>query len=65
VAELEKSLAAEEDDKEKTMLLFDLALIYRGLNCTKKAIQQYERIQSLEIDERFQKQARSFAEELR
>lgn len=65
VAELEKSLAAEEDDKEKAMLLFDLALTYRGLNCTKKAIQQYERIQSLEIDERFQKQARRFVEELR
>ena len=65
VAELEKSLAAEEDDKEKTMLLFDLALTYRGLNCTKRAIQQYERSQSLEIDERFHKQARRFAEELR
>lgn len=65
VAELEKSLAAEGDDKEKTMLLFDLALTYRELNCTKQAIQQYERIQSLEIDERLQKQARKFAEKLR
>ena len=64
VAELEKSLAAEEDDKEKASLLFDLALVYRRLTCTRKAVEQYERIQSLEIDDRFKKQARRYAEEV-
>lgn len=65
VAELEKAIAAEEDEQERAMLLFDLALAYRGLNCSGKAIEQYEKIQSLEIDERFQKQARRFAGALR
>jgi hypothetical protein len=64
VAEAEKSLAEEEDDQQKAMLLFDLALVYRELNCTGKAVEQYGRIQSLDIDERFKQQARSFAGKL-
>lgn len=64
VAELEKSLAEEEDDEEKASLLFDLALFYRRLNCARKGIQQYQKIQSLKIDERFKEQARNFIEEL-
>jgi len=64
VAELEKILAGEEDDEGKASLLFDLALVHRKLNCTRRAIQQYEKIQSLKIDERFKEQARKFVEEL-
>lgn len=64
VAELGKELAVAEADQAKALLLFDLALVYRQLNCTAKAVEQYEAIQALEIDERFKKQARSFAEDL-
>ena len=64
VAEVEKVLAEEEDDQQKALLLFDLALVYRELNCTGKAVAQYERIQSLDIDERFKEQARKFAGKL-
>ena len=64
LAELERRLAEEEDDEDKVSLLFDRALVYRKLNCTRQAIQQYERIRSLKVDERFREQARNFVEEL-
>ena len=61
----DKLLAEAADDEQRASLLFDLAIVYRGLNCTGKAIEQYETIQTLEVREARKEQAQRFAEKLR
>ena len=65
VRDSEKLLAETEDDGQRALLLCDLALAYRALNCTEKAIEQYETIQTLDVPESHKEQAARFAEELR
>lgn len=65
VRDSEKLLAEATDDGQRALLLFDLALVYRALNCPGKAIEQYETIQTLDVPESRKEQAGRFAEKLR
>jgi tetratricopeptide (TPR) repeat protein len=65
VRDHEKRLADIADAEEEALLRFDLAIVYRQLTCSSKAIEQYEAIQALDIPEPFKEQARKFAGKLR
>jgi tetratricopeptide (TPR) repeat protein len=64
IEDLEKALAEASDDKDRAMVHFDLALAYRELICTKKAIAQYEMIQALEAPEPLKESAKRLADKL-
>lgn len=64
IDEYEKRFASLEDDKEKSGLLFDLALIYRDMYCDIKAIECYERVQDLDGWDSRKEQAKEFAADL-
>lgn len=65
VDEYTRQITEASDHSQKAALLFDLALVYRRLNCSEKAIEQYERIQLLEVREVQKQQAQRFAEKIR
>lgn len=65
VRDAEKLLAEAANDAERAELRFDLALVYRRLHCTGKAIEQYDAIQTLDVRESRKVQARRFADKLR
>ena len=60
-----KQIAEASDDEMKASLIFDLALVYRRLKCSQKAIKQYELIQALGVHEAWKQQAEGFAAGLR
>lgn len=62
---LENDLAAAEDDSARVQVHFDLALTYRKLTCTAKAIEHYEIIQKLEVPDRVKESAKKYADQLR
>ena len=52
------------ESKKRLFLLDGMALTYRALNCTSKAMEHYQTIQSLEVHERIKEQATKFIEDL-
>ena len=64
INEYENKFASLEDDKEKSDILFDLALVYRDMYCDKKAIDCYERIQKLDVWDSRKELAKRFATEI-
>ena len=58
-------LIALKDDREKTNLLFDIALLYRKIDCDQKAIEQYQAIQKLNLPESTKEMAHEFARKLK
>lgn len=62
IAALEKQLVHAADDDQKADILFDMALSYRyDIGCEKKAREQYDLIQTLNVEEHRKKQAKEFA----
>jgi hypothetical protein len=61
IAEYEKQLADAADDNQKADILFDMARLYRRINCDKKAGEQYALIQTLNVDKSTKEQAGKFA----
>lgn len=60
IDEYEKKFALSEDDKVKSGILFDLALVYRSMLCDKKAIDCYDRVQGLDVWDNRKEQAKEF-----
>lgn len=65
IEDLEKDLAAAEDNMARAMVHFDLALAYRQLTCHAKVIEHYEAVQKLDAPERLKESAKKFADKLR
>lgn len=65
IADLQEQLAGEVDDNAKAMILFDIALAYRSIECTKKAKEQYAIIQTLDVPEGFIENAKKFSDGLK
>lgn len=65
IGDLENRLAEEPDDRAGAQVHFDLALAYRELTCSAKAIEHYEAIQKLDAPEQFKESAKKFADQLR
>ncbi len=61
----QKMLASLDDDGKKANLLFDIALLYRRLECDQKAVEQYNAIQKLNTLESSKELALKFAQELK
>ncbi len=60
----EKAFAEAPDDQARAMIHFDLALAYRVVICTAKAIDHYESIAKLDAPEPLKKSAKKFADKL-
>lgn len=61
IANLQEQLAGEVADDDKADILFDIALAYRGIECNKKAKEQYAIIQTLDVREGFIENAKKFS----
>lgn len=61
VATLQEQLADEVEDNEKASILFDIALAYRRIECVKKAKEQYEIIQTLDVHQGYLDNAKKFS----
>jgi phytoene dehydrogenase-like protein len=61
IAVMQEQLAGEVEDNKKANILFDIALAYRSIECIKKAKEQYEIIQTLDVREGIIKNAKKFS----
>ena len=64
IAVLQEKLAGEVSDNHKAMTLFDIAIAYRRIECDKKAVEQYDIIQTLDIYEGLIENAKKFKAKL-
>jgi len=61
IVAFQEQLAGEVEDENKANILFDIALAYRSIGCIKKAKEQYEIIQTLDVREGIIKNAKKFS----